>query len=160
MRKNCGKLLIKKNSAITSKCFDIAVDEIIVKWAIDEEKHSKKDLIIDMRMPALLKGIRNIFGEHDTHPEIYEIKEAVDSLYLEKLCTLLTKDIEDIIWIHECGKLKRASRTIETLTSELVRRAIMGDSSQSESKTNSKSTISKRKSKKVNKKKKPLRRAK
>jgi hypothetical protein len=155
MRKNCGKQLVKKSAAITSKCFDTAVDDIIVKWKISDKKFPKAELIQDMRLPTELRGIRNFFNHNNIHPQIDEIKEVVDNLYLEKLCALPTKDIEDIIWIHNCGKLKRALRTIETLTSELMRRMLMNDSS--ESKIKGKSSIKKKK-RKVSKKKKPTRR--
>ena len=143
MRKNCGKLLVKKNIALTKECFNAAVDEAIIKYEVNDEVNTKEDLITDMRSNKTMRTLRHSFGI-DAHPKIDEIKEFVDNLYLEKLCTLPTKDIEDIIWIHDNKRVIRAARTIETLTSELVRRALMGDSFQSESKTKKKKPIKKK----------------
>ena len=135
MRKNCGKQLIKKSIAITSACFEAAVDKILADKNVDLTIHPKAEIVSYMRMPGIF---RSMMDPYIIVPDIDKIKEEVDSLYLEKLCALPTKDIEDIIWIHLQKKLNRATRTIEALTSEIVRRALMNDSSQSESKLNGK----------------------
>jgi hypothetical protein len=128
-RKYCGKQLVKRTWAATTACFESSVDEVLEAFNVDFDLFPRHTIIGDMRSFKL----KQLFGHEELHPQIEQIKEEVDRIYLEKLCMLPTKTIEDVIWADDQGKSRRTQRTINTLTSELVRRAIMGDSSQSES---------------------------
>lgn len=124
-------------------------------------------LSIKINDPDLLLKIQDIKYHagsvelQSSHPEQYakmsKQVEDISSLYLEKMCKLPTKALSDILFLHEYKRPQRASRTLEMIISELTRRELMDDSSQSdtnhqngeldverESKASSKKTSSKR----------------
>ena len=102
--------------------------------------------------------------EDEDIAEMIDKKEKIDELYLNKMIALPTKDLMDILFLHEHHKPRRAERTLEAITSELARRSLLDDSSQSDaiypngdvdvkrkSKLNSKKAISKKRKTSKNK---------
>jgi hypothetical protein len=59
-------------------------------------------------------------------------KEKIDEIYLNKMMALSSADLNDILFLHEHAKPRRAERTLEAITSELARRSLLDDSSQSD----------------------------
>jgi hypothetical protein len=143
-RKYCGKNLTAKIGKISNDCFEISLVEVAARYPtigsdIELFKH-------DMKMFSR-------FGYAIYNPEGFALltaaKEELDSLYLQKLSALPTQIIEDILWVHHNNKIRRAQRTVETLTSELTRRAMLDDSLESDSNTECKGVSKpKRRSKK------------
>lgn len=54
-------------------------------------------------------------------------QEKIDSLYKKKLCELSTHDLDLILQTHEEGLFQRREDTVDTIVSELARRALLGD---------------------------------
>lgn len=59
-------------------------------------------------------------------------KELVSNLYQQKIMQLSDKDLNDIVRAHKKDLVKRADRTIENILSELARRALLGDTNESD----------------------------
>jgi hypothetical protein len=82
-----------------------------------------------MNMSELTLSIRYAYNKL-YRPGFYDfskMKEIVDEIYLAKIISLPTKDLEKILKFHELGSPKRAIRTIEAINSELARRFLIDD---------------------------------
>ena len=135
MRKNCGSKLVKRIGNITSDCYMQAVNHTIEQ--LDLSMFDVGPLIALMRTTSEVLPYYELPAGVDVDL-IIKAKNLTDGIYLDKLKELPTKTIEDILFVHERGRIKRAQRTIETLLQELARRTLLGDSSESDSKIGSK----------------------
>lgn len=126
-RRSCSEKLVKRTKALTNRCYNRAVEHIMTVFIMPTD-YTKEDLILDMRTHKLI----GFFGAENTVPNIEEVKSTVDSLYLDYICALSSQDLEDIVYVHEQDKYKRAPRTIEAILSELTRRALLEDYSEPE----------------------------
>ena len=65
-------------------------------------------------------------GSSDLALEDYirQLKQRSHEIYQQRIKTLPTKDLEDILWVHECGAYKRMPETLENITSELAKRQL------------------------------------
>jgi hypothetical protein len=147
-RKYVTKKLVKRISTITN---DIYRQSSIIALNLSPNVFEEEieEAMVLLRYAHL--------STYEATPELKAAKERSDVLYLEMLIKLPTPILEDILFLHDYSKPKRALRTIEAITSELARRFIMDDSSKSDdisnngdlhakkqSRVNSKKTKSKR----------------
>lgn len=121
-KRRCTKKLIARTKAATTKCYYSAVRIIYRKYGFNTKTYGARRFISEMRTYKLLRAFN-----HDSQlPDNIEIlKEEVDQLYLEKLCLLSTKMIEDIILADDTGHFPRAGTTIAILKNELTSRALL-----------------------------------
>lgn len=126
--RRCTNRLIKRISDLTNKVFKQAVIEVMNAENFEEQQ--LLELIQSIRKVSLLHAIGALSDEEAEN--INKSKHLIDSLYLDKLMTLSTKDLTDILFLHEHNRPSRAERTLEAITSELARRSILNDSSQSD----------------------------
>lgn len=133
MKKKCSAALKKRSGDITSKIFEQCVRDVL---------GMKNESIDDLRMAIDLvrsATLRSFFGaiEDEEVKEMVEAKTKVDDLYQERIRELSTKDLNDLLKSHELeGGIKRTGRTLETILSELARRSLFDDSSESDLNTN------------------------
>lgn len=129
-RKYCGKLLVKKVANITNDCFEEAIREVYTETIALMANDPANDLTYDSYEINDFKTDMRNYRYHFMNPDaqaLIDAKNKVDELYLNKLLTLSTKVIEDVLWVHHNKKIVRAERTVETLTSELLRRELFND---------------------------------
>lgn len=127
-RKYVTKKLVSRISQLTNGLFKQSIIEIMnVPEATDEQI---TDFMSTIRRIAWASRDIAQFGEE--FEETLKNKELIDELYLSKMMMLNTKDLNDILFLHEHSKPRRALRTLEAIHSELARRAIFNDSSQSD----------------------------
>lgn len=127
-QRRCTDALVKRTNEVTSHIFKQSVIEVFNAFTYDETQ--LQDLIYSVRRASL--G----FVMYDMNPneiqDLMDKKEQIDTLYLNKMITLPTDKLADILFLHERQRPERAERTIEAITSELARRSILNDSSQSD----------------------------
>lgn len=84
-----------------------------------------------MNMSELTLSIRYAYHRLNFPAPVFydfsKMKEIVDEIYLAKIISLPTEDLEKILKFHELGSPKRAVRTIEAINSELARRFLIDD---------------------------------
>ena len=126
MRKRFSQKLLSKVRDTTNHAFESSVMEVL-------------GLPPDITDIELAEHIHNLrYGKYLTGYTKAEVdnlvaaKEKIDELYLVKLCALPSDMLENIIFIHKRGDIKRATRTIDTILSELTRRFILSDSFESD----------------------------
>jgi hypothetical protein len=125
-RKYCGKKLVERVGKTTSKCYRDAFAHVVVGLNLPEEYYNEISWGLQLlRSGQELYAVDPILSEES----LRKIKEAIDEEYLARLKSLSSKDIEDILWVHEKSKINRAPRTVEALKSELINREILGDKS-------------------------------
>lgn len=107
-RKTCGPNLVSKIRDLTNVCYRDAKEFILSNMSASH----KQDLMTS-----------DIFDPN----QVRELKSAIDDQYLENIKKLSTQELEDILWVHHNGKLRRAERTIETIVAEIARRELMDD---------------------------------
>ena len=102
-RKNCGPQLTERVRNLTSElhaeCMEQARAEVL--WT---DEIAVSDLALEDHIRAL--------------------KQRSHEIYQQRIRTLSTKDLEDILWVHECGSYKRMPETLENITSELAKRQL------------------------------------
>ena len=127
-RKYVTKKLVKRISSLTNEIFKQSIIEVMgIKDATEEEL---QDFMGKIRRSTMHYAV---WSEEDGDvADIIEKKEKIDELYLNKVITLPTKDLIDVIFLHEHHKPRRAERTLDMITSELARRSLLDDSSQSD----------------------------
>jgi hypothetical protein len=59
-----------------------------------------------------------------------EARQKIDDLYLAEINKLSSQELEDILFCHERGRMRRAPRTLESIVSELTRRVLLNDSNE------------------------------
>jgi len=127
-RKYVTKKVLKRVSFLTTEIFKQSILEIMdIKDATEEQL---QDFMSKVRRANL-----NVATWSDEDGDIADIvvkKEKIDELYLNKMIALPTKDLMDILFLHEHSKPRRAERTLEAITSEIARRSLLDDSSQSD----------------------------
>ena len=152
-RKYVTKKLVKRISSLTNQIFKQSIVEVMdIKDATEEEL---QDFMSKVRRASL--SYASWSDDDGDVADIIAKKEKIDELYLNKMIALPTKDLTDILFLHEFNKPKRAQRTLEAIISEIARRSLLDDSSQSDtiytngdvdvkrkSKANSKKTNSKK----------------
>lgn len=62
-----------------------------------------------------------------TEEEYRQKKEAIDTLYCEKICELGTDVLNDILVLHHKGLIKRAPKTLDLIQKELLERTLNED---------------------------------
>ena len=129
----------KRIGKLTNKCFEEAVKEVT---GLDDDTSSDD-------VKTMIDFIRStkLFGDLYDEEELLNFahtKENVDDLYLQKILRLTSRQLEDIITVHEADYITRMPKTIEAILSELTRRSILGDSSKS---SDPKSKVCRRKKK-------------
>ena len=127
-RKYVTKKLVARISNLTNGLFKQSLIEVMdCPNATDEQ-------ITDFMSVIRRVNWLNTFGDEFGHDleETLKKKELIDELYLSKMMMLNTKDLNDILFLHEHSKPKRAQRTLEAIHSELARRSLLNDSSQSD----------------------------
>ena len=127
-RKYVTKKLIKRMSLLTNNLYKQSIIDIMGYGpnVTDEEVH------MFMRDLRLTKYSINA-GFTDEQYTYYKSKLSdIDELYLDKMVQLSSDDLQDILFLHKHGKPLRAERTLDMIMSELARRALFGDSSQSD----------------------------
>lgn len=129
LRKYVTKKLVKRINSITSDIFKQSVVEVMDIKDVTEEQ--LQDFMSKVRR-ASLSFAAWVTEEDGDVADIVEKKEKIDELYLSKMIALSTKDLIDILFLHEHHKPRRAQRTLEAVTSELARRSLLDDSSQSD----------------------------
>ena len=147
-RKYVTKKLVKRISSLTNEVFKQSIVEVMdVKNATDEEI---QDLMANVRRATFHSRVNYEF-EHEFE-DILKKKEAIDELYLNKVIALPSETLIDILFLHEHHKPRRAERTLEAITSEIARRSLLDDSSQSDAIYSNGDVDVKRKSKATSKK--------
>lgn len=146
--RRCTTKLIQRISNLTNSVFKKAVIEIMD--AEDMEELPLLELMNSLRKTDLFHALGALSDEEAKN--LNEKKQLIDDLYLDKMMTLSTKDLTDILFLHEHNRPSRAERTLEAITSELTRRSILDDSSQSDAMYSNGDVDVKRKSKVARKK--------
>lgn len=76
--------------------------------------------------------LRDLYVDEMITEEEYLIRlEELDELYRAKLCKLSSETIEDVIRAHNKSIQKRAKKTLETLTTELLERQLKNEEDRS-----------------------------
>lgn len=101
-RKNCGPKLTERVRKLTAELFQECQEQARGEIPFP----SDDDLQFDLALGDYLD----------------EVKRRSSIIYQNRIKTLPTKDLEDILWVHECGTYKRAPETLEGITSELAKR--------------------------------------
>lgn len=105
LRKNCGPVLTKRIKELTNSLFAECQEEARteIPFPSDEDINTS-----DLAWPDYID----------------KLKIRSSEIYQKRIKTLPTKDLEDILWVHECGTYKRAPSTLEGITSELAKRQL------------------------------------
>lgn len=125
MQKKFSRKLLRRVSFTTNKLFQQATIQVLgLVNPSPEVLGSHMELLREAHM---LESFTT--GEiSDDLAFLLKAKEGVDILYLKLMMELPTNTLEDIVFIHELGHIPRTNRTVEAITSELMRRSIFGDS--------------------------------
>jgi hypothetical protein len=126
MAKRFSKKLLERVKKNTSQIFEKSVRSVL---GLKDE--SLEDLQNSMDFLRNAKDYASIYPPEEVE-EMIEAKEKVDALYLQTILSLQTWELEEIIFIHNHGEIRRMPKTIEAITSELARRSIFGDSFESD----------------------------
>jgi hypothetical protein len=104
-RKNCGPKLVARVKQLTTDLFAGCMDQARSEtpFPSDEDLNTS-----DLVMPDYIE----------------RLKIRSSEIYQERIKTLPTKDLEDILWVHENGIYRRAPSTLEGITSELAKRQL------------------------------------
>lgn len=116
---------------LTNEIYNQCVSEV---FSISEDSDETIDAIRTLMDIAAAERTFSIHGVPLSN-EIQDLigkRDQVSSLYQEKLTTLSSKDLSDIIKAHKKGLIKRTDKTIETILSELARRALLDDTNESD----------------------------
>lgn len=147
VRKNVTKKLVTRISTLTNSIFKQSIIEIMNTPDATDEQIT--DFMSTIRRISWASRDIVEFGEE--FEETLKKKELIDDLYLSKMMMLKTQDLNDILFLHEHAKPRRAMRTLEAIHSELARRALLNDSSQSDAIYSNGEVDVKRKSKSTSK---------
>jgi tRNA A37 methylthiotransferase MiaB len=126
-----SKALRKRVADCTNAIFQECVREVM---GLKEE--SEEDLQVAMDFVRAARFAQLGLGEYEEQEikKMVEAKAQVDEMYIAKMIRLPTKQLNDIIKVHQAGVIKRAPRTIEAIVSELTRRSLFGDTNESDMK--------------------------
>jgi len=102
-RVNCGPVLIERVKKLTTELFHECLDSARLEIPFPDEANIS-DLAFEDYMQA--------------------IKRKSSEIYQQRIKALPTKDLEDILWVHESGGVKRSPETLEGITSELTKRQL------------------------------------
>ena len=122
--------LIKAMQALTTQAWETACQQHIPKN--NPSREEIEEFTKDLRYLSLY--VRGLSSPKEDHyiADMNKLKEKIEESYLDNLITLSTEDLSNILYLHEHGSPYRADRTIEAINSELARREIFNDSSQSD----------------------------
>ena len=127
-RKYVTKKLVKRIGTLTNDLFKQSVIEVMdVKDVTEEELH---DFMSTIRRASFNYIVFD--ADPEEVKDIMDKKEKIDEIYLNKMITLPSAELNDILFLHGHAKPRRAERTLEAITSELARRSLLDDSSQSD----------------------------
>lgn len=126
-RKYCGPKLVARISKLTEKCYESALLEAAMAQGFSGSLSELQNHIRWMKVAdsATLKHTVLLEDYNITWNVIAAISRNTDDIYLEKISSLTSKEIEDILWVHEKGRLVRAPRTVERLLAELAHRSLI-----------------------------------
>ena len=126
-RKYCGPKLISKTLALTKKCYDEASVEVVEQFKVDNNNLSLTEELLFALKAYQQKRVDSWWLETMmiTEEQLHNLKLETDDKYLQKLRRLSSKQMEDILWVHEKGRVVRAQRTVEVLLAELAQRALL-----------------------------------
>ena len=125
-RKYCGPQLVDRIKKLTNACYMSSVEETMAEFNCNADPEEIQYAVRSYRQygsvdPWWLDSLSL------TNELLSNMKQKIDDRYLQKLMELSSKQIEDILWVHEKGKVRRAPRTVESLISELTRRSLLED---------------------------------
>lgn len=129
MKRKFSKAMYVRVADLTNSIFNDSVKEIM-KFEGDETDQDLVDTILDLKYAQ-----RSEVLDEDLL-ELRENKKRIDDLYLKKLLSLSESQLQEIMICHNEDKIRRATKTVEAILSELAARSIFGDSTESESKYN------------------------
>lgn len=127
-RKYCGPKLINSVRKLTQACYETALINALSHYQIDPGT-SLMEIENALRMYKIYGLMEDWWLQKAwlTHTQFLELKQKTDNIYIEKLTSLSTKEIEDVLWVHEKRRIVRAPRTVEALLAELARRCLLQD---------------------------------
>lgn len=126
MKRKCTKAVVERVGKLTNWVFSEAMRE-----AIGLPKDCNQDVLEDAVVTMKIKWLDEL-RDPDKKDQAVAEKQHVDSLYLVHMSRLTTKQLEEIMLVHEAKEITRTKRTIETILSELTRRALLNDSNESD----------------------------
>lgn len=125
-RKYCGPKLVNKIKELTSDCYNSAVQSVMTELVTARpDLSSTIQVQIEFYIRHWSMYGHLAYSDDIEGLSLREIKQKTDSKYLETLNLLSSKEIEDILWVHEKRRIIRAPRTVESLLAELARRAFL-----------------------------------
>jgi len=130
MKKKLSKAKIKRAGEYTTKIF-----EECVRTVLGLHTDSLEDLQNGMDIIRHASIYKDIYDDAEI-TEMAQAKLDVDAMYQDKIRELTTKQLQEILEVHEGGGIKRAGKTIETILSELAMRSILGETSESDFRLN------------------------
>lgn len=76
--------------------------------------------------------LRDLYVDEIITEEEYQVRlEELDEIYRAKLCKLSSETLEDVVRAHNKSLQKRAKKTLETLTTELLERQLKNEEDRS-----------------------------
>ena len=137
----------------TSRIFEESINDVFELHKIDklDVDDVRRSIIIQLRWYGRTGQLTD--SGSFSIDNIAEAKTKVDDLYLVKMIALPTKQLSDIIKVHEAGRVQRAPRTMEAILSELARRSLFSDTNESESKNDNGDVDGPKRKSKLNSKK-------
>lgn len=127
-RKYVTKNLVARISKLTNDTFKAAIMEVMICDNLSDE--GLQGLAWDLRRITQQKAFGIQLDEADI--VLSEQKEKIDQIYLRKIIELPTETLEDILFLHNKDKMKRANQTLEEIKSELTRRMLFNDTTKKE----------------------------
>lgn len=131
MTKKFSKAMLERVSALTKLLFSDSVKEVM--GIQDESNDDDLQMIMDMLRHA--KDYEGVYSDEEI-ADMLKKKVQVDDLYLQKMLSLSTTQLEEIMVVHDNGNIKRMAKTVEAILSELASRTILNDTSESDTKYN------------------------
>lgn len=129
-RKYCGPKLVNAVKKLTTSCYFQAVETALSSLNLNP-KTPITEIDYALRVYRTLGELDDWWLQRTglIQEEFLELRTKTDDIYIEKLISLSTKQIEDILWVHEKRRIVRAPRTVEALLAELARRFLLQDNS-------------------------------
>lgn len=133
MKRKFSNAMHNRVQKITNRIFEESICEVFDLDISDKE---------DIQDAAFLVRTSYVFQTHTTSLSASEVDEVVskrirvDEKYLSKMMQLTDVQLSEIMIVHEHGSIKRMRKTVEAILSEMTRRALLLDYSQSDLKSN------------------------
>lgn len=121
MPKRYTKALHERVKKTTSDIFEKSV-----RTVLGLQNESISELQEAMHTLRAAKSYAGLYPEEEIK-DMEMAKVEVDEMYLQLIMELSTKSLEEILFIHDTGHIKRMPRTLEAIISEIARRSLLGD---------------------------------